>query len=281
MLSPHDIHHGIILPAFLAVVLMLVALVPKVRAWGNWVLLFALTVPFLFSFMHLFDRPAFPPIEMTGWLFYLPIAAIPIAVIVDVSGLRSPALPVFFLSTTLLLWPILRNDNSFGDAASIVSFIALASFLSFLSLSRLSVRMGGRAMHLIVLLIVAASAQVVGMSGSRTLGQIPLILAAAMLGTLAVAWYLKIPWTAGTVMIVVMLWHGFLIAGYFTASLKVENALLLAIAPHLAWAAEFRARQWATWARVALRFGAVLVPMLIAQIVAWREFEVAMRELGY
>ena len=103
MPSPHDIHHGIILPLFLAVVLILPALIPRLRAWGNFLLLFALTVPFLFSFMHLFDRPALPPVEMTGWLFWLPMAALPIAIIIDLSGLRPLALPVFFLSSTLLL----------------------------------------------------------------------------------------------------------------------------------------------------------------------------------
>src|SRR3954463_10640103 len=100
MLSPHDIHHGIILPLFLAVVLSLPALIPRLRAWGNFLLLFALTVPFLFSFMHLFDRPALPPVEMTGWLFYLPMAALPVAILIDVSGLRALALPMFLLSST-------------------------------------------------------------------------------------------------------------------------------------------------------------------------------------
>jgi hypothetical protein len=136
-------------------------------------------------------------------------------------------------------------------------------------------------MHLILLLIVLATAQVVGMSGSRTLGQIPLILAAALLGTSPIAWYLRFRWTAGPIMLVVMLWHGVLIAGHFTASLRPENALLLAVAPHLAWIAEGRARQWRTAGRVVLRFAAVLIPMLIAQFCAWREFEEAMRELGY
>jgi hypothetical protein len=136
-------------------------------------------------------------------------------------------------------------------------------------------------MHLILLLIVLATAQVVGMSGSRTLGQIPLIVAAALLGTLAVVWYLRIPWTAGPIMVVVMLWHGVLMAGHFTASLRPENALLLAVAPHLAWIAEGRARHWPAAGKVVLRFAAVLIPMLIAQFCAWREFEAAMRELGY
>src|SRR5205823_2896999 len=48
-----------------------------------------------------------------------------------------------------------------------------------------------------------------------------------------------------------------------------------------AWAGEGRAREWRAGARVGLRFAAVLIPMLTAQILAWREFEEAMRELGY
>ena len=281
MLTPHDIHHGIILPAFLALVVMLAALVPKLRSRGTIVLLVALVVPFVFSFMHLFDRPALPPVEVWGWLFWLPIAALPVGLIIDASGVRSLGLPVFFLSSALILWGILGNESGFGESATIVSLIAGASFLSYLSLCQLSTRMGGRSMHVMMLLMVAATAQVVGMSGSRTLGQIPLILAAALLGTMGVVWWLKIAVSAGVLLMVVMLWHGFLMAGNFAASLKAEYALLLAIAPHLAWVAEGQARQWRAGARVALRFGAVLVPLLIAQFIVWREFEVAMRELGY
>src|SRR5437867_4187205 len=126
MLTPHDIHHGIILPAFLAAILLLVALIPKLRPRANILLLMALTVPFLLSFMHLFDKPAFPPIVSTDWLFYLPIAVFPIALIIDFANFRLLALPLLFLSTILILWPILRNDNSFAESATIVSLISLA-----------------------------------------------------------------------------------------------------------------------------------------------------------
>src|SRR5258706_2507117 len=60
MLSPHDIHHGIILPAFLAAVILFIALIPIVRSRAHIVLLVSLTVPYLLSYMHLFDRPPLP-----------------------------------------------------------------------------------------------------------------------------------------------------------------------------------------------------------------------------
>ena len=278
MLTPHDIHHGIILPAFLALVLLLPALVPKLRSVAHIVLLISLTIAYLFPYMHLFDRPPLPPLVTTDWLFYLPIALFPIALIVDLSSFRSLVLPLFFLAPALILWPILQHDHSFGESATIVCFIALGSFLSWMSLSKLAPRMGGRSMHVMLLLLVAASSQVLLMSSSQTLGQTSLVLAAVLLGSLPLAWYLKIPMTGGPLLLIVILWHGVLIAGHFTAGLTPLNALLLSIAPHLAWAAESRARQWPPFARLSLRFAAVFIPMLTAQIVAWRDFEKAMQQ---
>src|SRR3954466_12679187 len=157
MLSPHDIHHGILLPAFLAAVVLLLALVPKLKRRGNLILLLSLTIAFLFPFMHLFDRPPFPPVESTNWLFYLPLAVVPIAIIIELANFRLLAFPLLFLSPALILWPILRNDYSFAEALTTITFIAFASFLSYLSLTQLSGRIGGRSMHAILLLLLLAS----------------------------------------------------------------------------------------------------------------------------
>ena len=280
MLTPHDIHHGILLPAFLAAAILLIALIPKLRPRAPIILLLSLTIAFLFPFMHLFDRPPFPPAESTAWLFYLPIALLPIALIIDFTSFPLLSLPMLFLSSTLILWPILRNDNSFAESLTIITFLSLASVLSYLSLTRLSPRIGGRSMHLILLLLLAASAQILIMSSSQTLGQTALILAAALLGALPIAWYLKIPFTAGPLLLIVLLWHGLLIAGHFTAGLTPINAILLILSPHLAWAAEFRAKRWPKFAQISLRFAAVLIPMLSAQFITWREFIEATREMN-
>jgi hypothetical protein len=280
MLTPHDIHHGILLPAFLAAVFLFIAFIPRLRPRAPIILLLSLTIAFLFPYMHLFDRPPFPPTESTAWLFYLPIALFPIALIIDLSNFRLLALPVFFLSFTLILWPILRNDNSFAESLTTITFLSLASFLSYLSLTQLSPRIGSRSMHLILLLLLAASAQILIMSSSQILGQTALILAAALLGALPVAWYLKAPLTPGPLLLIVLLWHGLLIAGHFTAGLTPINAILLILSPHLAWAAEFRAKRWPKFAQTSLRFAAVLLPMLTAQILAWRDFLEATREMN-
>lgn len=279
MLTPHDIHHGIILPAFLAAAILFIALIPKLRSRASIVLLISLTIAFVFPYMHLFDRPPFPPVESTSWLFYLTIFIFPIAVFLDFISFRLLALPLFFLSTTLILWPILRNDHSFPEFATIITFISSASFLSYLSLTQLSPRIGGRSSHLIFLFMLAASAQILLMSGSQTLGQTALILTAALVGALPLSLYLKISLTPGPTLLILLLWHAFLIAGLFTANLTPLNAILLTIAPHLAWAAESRAKNWPKPAQITLRFAAVFIPMLIAQFMAWRDFHEAMKEL--
>src|SRR3989440_2667057 len=279
MLTPHDIHHGIILPFFLSAVLLLFSLIPKLRSRSSIILLISLTTAYVFPYMHLFDRPPLPPIESTSWLFYLPIAIFPIALLLDFINFRLLALPLFFLSTTLILWPILRNDHSFDESATIVTLLALSSFLSYLSLTQLSPRIGGRSTHLIFFFLLAASAQILLMSGSQTLGQTALILTAALAGTLPLVLYLKIPLIPGPTLLILLLCHALLIAGLFTANLTPLNAILLAIAPHFAWLAEFRARNWSKPAQISLRFAAVFVPMLIAQFLAWRDFQEAMKEL--
>ncbi len=280
MLSPHDIHHGILLPAFLAAVVLLLALIPKLKQRANLILLLSLTIAFVFPFMHLFDRPPFPPVESTSWLFYLPLVVFPIALIIDLANFRLLALPLLFLSPALILWPILRNDNSFAEALTTVTFIAFASFLSYLSLTQLSPRIGGRSMHAILLLLLLASAQILLMSSSQSIGQTALILAAALVGAYPLAWYLKIPLTPAPLLLIVLLWHGFLIAGHFAAGLTPLNAMLLILAPHLAWAAEFRARRWPRLAQALFRFGSVFIPMLSAQFIAWRDFVEATREMN-
>jgi len=280
MLTPHDIHHGILLPGFLAALILLLALIPKLKPRAGLILLLSLTIAFLFPYMHLFDRPPFPPTESTAWLFYLPLALFPIALFIDFTSFRLLALPILFLSPTLILWPILRNDNSFAESLTTITFLSLASFLSYLSLTQLSPRIGGRSMHLNLFLLLAASAQILIMSSSQTLGQTALILAAALLGALPVAWYVKIPFTPGPLLLIVLLWHGLLIAGHFTAGLTPLNALLIILSPHLAWATEFRARRWPKLAQISFRFAAILIPMLSAQIIALRDFLEATREMN-
>ena len=281
MLTPHDIHHGILLPAFIAFVFLLPALIPKLRPRANLLLLLALTLAFIFPYMHLFNRPSLPPAESTAWLFYLPIILFPIAIIIDLANFRLLSLPLFFLSTALILWPIIRNDSSFPESVTIISGISLASFISYLSLTRLSPRMGGQSMHTIFLFLLAASAQVLMMSSSQILGQTALIIAAALLGALPLVLYLKIPLSPAPLLLIILLWHGFLIAGHFTASLTPLNALLLALAPHLAWAAEFRVKRWPAFAQIPFRFAAVFIPMVIAQLLAWQDFREATRYMEF
>jgi hypothetical protein len=136
-------------------------------------------------------------------------------------------------------------------------------------------------MHVILLLLLLASAQILMMSSSQTLGQTSLILAAALAGALPLLFYLKIPPANGALLLILLLWHAFLMSGHFAAGLTPLNGLLLVVAPHLAWVAEFRARQWPALARGSLRFTAVLIPMLSAQILAWRDFVQATREMQY
>jgi len=269
MLSPHDIHHGILLPIFLSAFFLLPAFIPKLRPHSRIFLLISLTIAFIFPHLHLFGRPPLPPIDSTEWLFYLPLPTLAFALLIHFTNLRSLALPLLFLSTTLILWPILRNENDFAQSATIITAIALLSFLAYLSLTELSPRIGSRSMHLILLLILAATSQIIFMSATQKLGQISLILASALFGSLLLTWPLKIPLTAGPLLFILLLWHSLLISAYFAATLTLTNLVLLAVAPHLASLSESpKTRLWPTPIRLILRFAVVFLPMFTAQLLA-------------
>jgi len=126
---------------------------------------------------------------------------------------------------------------------------------------------------------IANLKKIAGISAIVLAALAAILLAAALAGVLPLVFYLKIPLTNGPLLLILLLWHAFLMSGHFAAGLTPLNGLLLVIAPHLAWVGEFRARQWPVLARGFLRFGAVFIPMLSAQILAWRDFVEATREM--
>src|SRR5258706_99538 len=150
----------------------------------------------------------------------------------------------------------------------ILPFFLSAALLLFSLIPKLRPRA-----HIILLIsLPPPSPQIPPLSHTQPPANPPLSPTAAIAGVLPLTLYLRIPATPGPTLLILLLWHGLLIAGLFTANLTPLNAILLAIAPHLAWAAEFRSKNWPKPAQISLRFVAVFIPMLIAQFLAWRDF---------
>src|SRR2546429_540396 len=81
MLTPHDILFGVVFPAIIAVVAMLLSHLPpwrrdaKTQPWGPAI---AIACAFAITFKGIAGWPAFPPLEVHQWL---PFAAVAVAMI--------------------------------------------------------------------------------------------------------------------------------------------------------------------------------------------------------
>ena len=66
---------------------------------------------------------------------------------------------------------------------------------------------------------------------------------------------------------------GLLWCGYLYANLKTSNALLLAIAPNMAWCGRWAPRRFGWLIHVAAQLGLVLAVAGVAVLRAWLEFQ--------
>lgn len=276
MLYTRDIVYGLILPAVIAALILQGGFTPPLRRrpiLQSALLTVALALAFMISYGSLYHRPPLPPPDTRHWLFYFPIPAAMLALLS--LALRFPRsltnflVLILYCSVVLALFRRIFQNIPFPEAAEITVLLSLTGFLSYSSLRNLADRGRSTAIHFILLLVVAASAQVIMMSRTFTVGQTALILACALAGALPFVWWLSISWSPGPLIVVLILWHSLLIAAHFLSNLTALNAILLAAAPHFAWLAETqRVREWPKVPRVILRYTAPLIPMLTAQTLA-------------
>lgn len=282
MLTAREILLGMLLPAVIAALWLMPVFSKALRPY-SWLLLpLALATAYMAGYLGLWERPPFPPIDTTNWIFYLPIFAVAVGLLI--SPMRFPRMLanllvalLYFTSILALLKPTLQTI-SFAESAELVVMLTLAGFLSFVSINTLATRDCSSSIHLVMFVIVAGTAQVILMSGTVYIGKTALALAAALGGGLPFVWWFAISWRRATTLLVLLLWHAFLISAYYFSMLTPLGAMLLAIAPHLAWLAEGpRVQSWPKIPRILFRLTIPLIPMLIAQTLALLDFLEAQR----
>jgi hypothetical protein len=276
MLSAREILLGFILPALIAAGLLILAFFRPLRA-HSWLLTLGLAVGYMVGYLGMWGARPFPPIDTTHWLLYLPIPAAILGLLISSrwfpSALSIPLVLVLYVATSLAILRPIFETITFPQAAEVVALISLAGVLSFASLSTLAARDRSSSIHLIMFFILAGTAQVILMAKTAYVAWTALILVAALAGALPLVWRLPISWRGGPTLLVVLLWHALLISSFFFSRLSSSNAMLLLIAPHLAWLAEGRRVQaWPKVPRTIFRVTVPLIPMLIAQTISLLDY---------
>jgi hypothetical protein len=276
MLTAREILLGFVVPALIAAGLLIPALFRPLRTY-SWLLTIGLGVAYIVGYLGLWGPRPFPPIDTTHWLLYLPIPVAIVGLLISwrwvPSALSHPLVLVLYLAVSLIILRPIFETITFPQAAEVVALISLAGVLSFASLSGLAARDRSSSIHLIMIVVLAGTAQVILMAKSAYVAWTAMILAAALAGALPLVWRLSISWRGGPTLLVVVMWHALLISSFFFSRLSTSNAMLLLISPHLAWLAEGpRVRSWPKLPQMIFRLALPLIPMLIAQTISLLDY---------
>jgi hypothetical protein len=216
--------------------------------------------------------PGFPPGDVTNWLFYFALAAVPVGGICALRiSERARAIIALVMSAgplALLLGPQFQYSWSVVQGVVWVAALAAVSVLLWVSLDILTSLSGGVAIALpLFMLIPAAGASVaLLLSGSMVLGQLAIVLAAAALGAMLTKSRGSLR-DRGAVPAFTLVFFSLLVCGYFYAELPASSAVLLSAAPPLG--ALVRADR-SSIQLLAFRSGAMLLLVIAAVFLAFR-----------
>jgi hypothetical protein len=185
--------------------------------------------------------PPFPAVEATQWLIYIAFVAIGLGLLESRLGERasvrwgirlliSAVIPFLLLQAVFKYrWGIVEGIlGSVGLSAAILAF--------WTQLDALAERQIGGFPLLVLLSLTAGGSVVLVLSGSALLGQLSGGLASTLGAGLIMAWWQpKLTLTRGAITVSAALLCGLWLNGYFYAEVPPESALLLYIAPSVAW----------------------------------------------
>jgi hypothetical protein len=293
MFSADDLIWGIAVPAVTAALAMALAWRPWCRdapvAGGYWGGVAALSLSFALASLGILQRLPIPPREATHWLFVIAIGALPVGLIdalVPVPAwVRWLAACLWFAAFNWLLLRPLNLVNALSSTA-LVSWLVLLTFLAviwWMWLDPFAERQRGPLIVVQLLVVAAAVAMVLMLSGSKLLGQLGGVVAAITGSCLAVSLLAKqVSLARGGVFTFVSLITGLLICGHFYADLSRLNGGLLLTAGLLTTAGNFvPSLAMLGWKRLAILILPVLVPAIAAVSIAAFEFAANKSPYGY
>lgn len=295
MIEPQWFFYGIAWPAILtAGVLAVSGLVcrrwPWVAPGPGWAL--GVGAGLMAGYHAVDGWPPLPPTESQHWLV---MVALPIAVLLASLGPFQNTRPkwrmaVRFLQCLLagatpavLLQSYLQYEWSYSQAVAWLAGLAVVTIGLWLGLDQLKRRQPGRWLTLNLCIVAAGTGVCVTMSGSQTIGQLALSLAAVLAGAWLVSWVLpKQAASPATLGVAVISLAGLWINGYFYAELTTTNVILLALAPLAGWVTRLpKLRRALGWRSAVTRSVAVLIPVVIALILAGMRFQEEMTHPSY
>jgi hypothetical protein len=282
MLTWNHLLLGVVLPAVVTGGVMLAGwrLVRhrySARESRSWAGPLAVALGFIAGYLALFGWPGLPPHDAVDWL--LPLAA-PLAVAGTIdSYYRLPppgrvlsiavAAPTSFL---LLAWPLLPSPGQNALPLHLLLATAIAVTL-LVAVDALAARTSAGRLSALLLAVTAPAAVVLGCSGSARLGLIATLLAATQVGAMGANIVLgRAGLGRGIVVVCGTLMAGLLWCGHLYANLQTCDAVLLAIAPNMAWFGRWGPRQFGWLMHVALQMSLVLAVAAVAAGRAWFEF---------
>jgi hypothetical protein len=273
MFTAEDIFWLVGVPAAVALVAML-----GTRSWrrdvdlAGWGATIAILGGFVAAFAHALGFPTIPPTTGQGWLLWLMVPVLIVALIQ--SGVRSPPFAIASAAVVLLTmpWLILRRlaESQPRETWPWIGAVAVGAVGWWYAMDALARRVRGASLPLLLagvtglagLSIINAHSQWLGaVTGSMA---IPLLII-ALAGGRARGTAL----TGGAMLALGVLFLGMLLCARFFADLTVRDFVLLALAPLAASAGELPGLGKAdSWKRVAVRTISVLIVLALPAATA-------------
>ena len=265
-----------LLPGVLAAVLISGVFAIAGRLWraNSWADAVALGIGYAGGHVVTAGWPAFPPSEATQWLPYFALAAMFLGVFdVFLRPAGSLRTLIWILCCMGLLRLLLSAKFQYGwSLPEGVLWIAglAAGMLVLASSLDAAVRRDTSISSPLILTIVACGTGVALMlSGSMLLGQLAMVLAAALGAILAVAFLLpKAVEGRGVVPVAVALLASLWLSGCFYADLPSGSAVLLAAASFPALLLIALSEKVPSWKDLLLRASLVIIPVAISVFLA-------------
>jgi len=267
-----------LLPGVLAAVLISGLLAIAGRLWkaNNWADAVALGIGYTGGHAVTAGWPTFPPAEATQWLPYFALAVMFVGVL---DTLLRPAgslrAVIWVLCCVGILRLLLHSKFQYGWSLpeGVLWIASLAAGMLVLAgcLDAAAQRDASISLPLILTIVAGGTGAALMLSGSMLLGQLAIVLAAALGAILGVAFLLpKAIKGRGIAPVAVALLSGLWLSGYFFADLPSASALLLAAASIPAVMLVPFSENISRWKGLLLRAGVVIIPVAISVFLAFQ-----------
>ena len=212
------------------------------RDLAGWGAAVAVAGGFAIAFSHVFGgMPSFPPASAQQWLVFLGVPVVGIAVVQPLVKSRAIAVTASVIVLGITPWLLLRKVT-FLEPRILWTWIAataLAMIAWWIAMESLARRARGASLPMLLGMAVGVSGLAIINSHSATMGQVAGSVAIPLFVVSLVAWWSRGASLArGGMLAVTVLLLGLLLFAHLFLDMLARDAVLLALAPLVAWAGE-------------------------------------------